>query len=102
MSDVARRTLADLRKEAGMTQGEVAKRMGVNRPRVGQIEQDFPRVRFNVVQAYINALGGNVRFSAVAGLDVLVENIDEDPRGPRDHGYRKKSGADSHPRSGDE
>ena len=86
----AQYNLADLRKAVGLSQMEVARRMGVNRPRVGQIERDFPRVRFNVVQAYFQALGGNIRFSLVGGPDVLASSIEPDPRGPRDHGYRKR------------
>lgn len=83
--------LADLRRRAGISQSELARRMGVNRPRVGQIEQDFPRVRFNVVDAYIRALGGHATFSTQDGLVVRADHIAPDPRGPREHGYRKKN-----------
>lgn len=88
MNSTTTRTLANLREEAGLTQTEVSKRMGVNRPRVGQIERDFPAVRFNVVQEYIRALGGTVRISGIGETAVTAYDIAPDPRGPRDHGDR--------------
>ncbi|MFH9589163.1 helix-turn-helix domain-containing protein [Streptomyces luteogriseus] len=81
-------TLSDLRKLSGLSQGEVARRMGVTRARPGQIERDFPNVRFAVVQAYIRALGGRIEFAAVGGLDVWADEITQHPDGPRDHGDR--------------
>lgn len=97
-------TLADLRKRAGLTQREVARRMGVNAPRVGQIEQDYPRVRFSVMQNYFQAIGttlyalGSPTENHPVNVDIRVDQIAEDPRGPRDHGYRKKSEPASEPR----
>lgn len=79
--------LGDLRKSAGLTQGELARRMGVNRPRVGQIERDFPNVRFNVVEAYIRALDGDVKFAA-SGLEISTSAVVKDPRERRDHGQK--------------
>jgi transcriptional regulator with XRE-family HTH domain len=90
-------TLADLRKAAGLSQLEVGRRMGVNQPRVGQIERDYPRVRFNVMQAYFKALGTKLYVLGAplkdkpVSIDIPVADIAEDPRGPRDHGYRKKA-----------
>lgn len=91
--------LVDLRKRAGLTQGDVARRMGVNRPRVGQIEQDYPRVRFNVMQEYFKAIGVDLHALGAptetdpVRVDLRVDRIVEDPRGPRDHGYRKRDAA---------
>ncbi|MCX3290051.1 helix-turn-helix transcriptional regulator [Streptomyces sp. NEAU-H22] len=81
-------TLADLRKLSGLSQLEVARRMGVSRGRPGQIERDFPDVRFAVVQAYVRALGGRIEFTAVGGHDVWADEITQHPDGPRDHGDR--------------
>lgn len=89
--------LSDLRRRAGLTQREVARRMGVNAPRVGQIEQDYPNVRFNVMQNYFQAIGatlyalGGPTEKDPVSVDIRVDDIVKDPRGPRDHGYRKKS-----------
>jgi transcriptional regulator with XRE-family HTH domain len=98
-------TLSDLRKRAGLTQSETARRMGVTRPRVDQIERDFPQVRFNVMQAYFTAIGVNLY--ALGGstekdpvsVDIRTDRIVPDPRGPRDHGYRKRDATGSEPRA---
>ncbi|MGW3913191.1 helix-turn-helix domain-containing protein [Streptomyces sp. NPDC005070] len=82
--------LADLRKLSGLSQLEVARRMGVSKARTGQIELDFPNVRFSVVEAYIKALGGRIEFAAVGPVDVWADEIAQDPRGPRDHGDRTR------------
>ena len=82
--------LSDLRKQLGLSQVEVARRMGVNRQRVCQIEQDFPRLKFPVVLNYVKAIGGNVTFGG-GSFSVTADTIHPDPRGPRDHGYRKRS-----------
>ncbi|MGW1963609.1 helix-turn-helix domain-containing protein [Streptomyces sp. NPDC001935] len=82
--------LADLRRLSGLSRLEVARRMGVSKARPGQIERDFPNVRFSVVQAYIQALGGRVEFAAVGPLDVWADEIEQDPSGPRDHGDRTR------------
>lgn len=53
----ARISLALLRKEANLTQEEVAKRMGVARPRVAELESRPLSVSFGRMIAYSNALG---------------------------------------------
>lgn len=83
-------TLATLRELSGLSQMEVARRMGVSKARPGQIERDFPNVRFSVVQAYIRALGGMIEFVALSSGDVWADQIVQDPAGPRDHGDRTK------------
>lgn len=89
MSDTTEQLLlSDLRKRAGLSQSEVARRMGVNRPRVGQIERDFPRVRFNVLTSYIEALGGVVAFEDALGDLFHSDQIKEDPRERRSHGKK--------------
>lgn len=98
MSD-AQFTLADLRARAGLSQREVARRMEVNPARIGQIERDYPSVRFNVLQNYFGAIGVHLHALGApteadpVSVDVRVDRIAPDPRGPRDHGYRKKSDA---------
>ncbi len=53
----ARIALAAIRKEANLTQDEVARRMGVARPRVAELESRPLSVSFGRMLAYANALG---------------------------------------------
>ena len=59
----ARIALAAIRKEANLTQEEVARRMGVARPRVAELERNPLSVSFGRMLAYARA------------LDVPVEKI---------------------------
>ncbi|MEU8798791.1 helix-turn-helix transcriptional regulator [Spirillospora sp. NPDC048819] len=63
--------LADRRKTIGLSQSEVADRMGVTKSRVSQIE----RGEVSTVEAiarYVQALGGQLQISAVFGDDMYV------------------------------
>lgn len=73
-------TLADLRKSTGLTQRQVATRMGVNQPRVSQIEKDFPNLHFQVVSSYIAALGGHLALTGIAGHTVPADDVRATPR----------------------
>lgn len=53
----ARTALSDLRKQANLTQEEVAQRMGVARPRVAELERRPLSVSFGRMLAYANAIG---------------------------------------------
>jgi DNA-binding XRE family transcriptional regulator len=53
----ARISLVLLRKEANLTQEEVARRMGVARPRVAELENRSLSVSFGRMIAYADALG---------------------------------------------
>ena len=57
-------SLAAMRQKAGLTQQEVADRMGVARPRVAEIERDPSRVGFARVARYAAAVGA--RFDVVS------------------------------------
>jgi transcriptional regulator with XRE-family HTH domain len=72
------KTLADLRRLAGLHQSDVAKRMGVNRPRVSQIERDFPNLQYQVVARYLQALGAAA--VTIRGTKTLLGDIRADPR----------------------
>lgn len=87
-------TLRELRELSGFSQREVARRMGVSAARPGQIEQDFPNVRFSVVQAYIQALGGRIEFTVPGEITLWADRVARDPRGPRDHGDRSQAWAE--------
>ncbi len=57
--------LAELRKQTGVTQVELAKLMGIGQPRVSAIERgDIETLTVASVRSYIEALGGGVRMVA--------------------------------------
>lgn len=56
--------LVAMRKDAGLTQAEVAERMGVSQPRVAEIERRPNRVSFGRMQKYLAAVGRRVEFVA--------------------------------------
>lgn len=60
--------LAQLRKELGVTQTQLAKIMKVSQARVSAIERgDLAHTTLSTVRAYIEALGGHVRVVADMG-----------------------------------
>ncbi|CAL2060888.1 MULTISPECIES: helix-turn-helix domain-containing protein [Streptomyces] len=60
--------LAELRRRRGLTQTEVADKMGVSQVRVSQMENgDIDRMQVESIAAYIAALGGHLRL--VADID---------------------------------
>ncbi len=58
--------LTALREEAGLSQRELARRMGVSQPRVAAIEQ-ARNVTIDVLEQYIEAVGGRLEVNAVKG-----------------------------------
>lgn len=58
--------LTALREEAGLTQRELAKRLGVSQPRVARIEQSR-NVTIDVLEQYIHALGRELEVTARKG-----------------------------------
>ncbi|MDX3694324.1 helix-turn-helix transcriptional regulator [Streptomyces europaeiscabiei] len=58
--------MADMRQEHGITQAQVAERMGVTKGRVSQIESGQVSGT-DVVARYVEALGGNLVMVAVFG-----------------------------------
>ncbi|MGH2738967.1 MAG: helix-turn-helix domain-containing protein [Actinomycetota bacterium] len=58
--------LTALREQAGFSQRELAKRMGVSQPRVAAIEQ-ARNVTIDVLEQYIEAVGGTLEVNAVKG-----------------------------------
>lgn len=55
--------LAQLRRQAGLTQGQVAERLNVSQSWVSQIEGETD-VRLSTVSAYVAALGGRLQLAA--------------------------------------
>lgn len=60
--------LAQMRKDAGMTQVELAKALGVNQSRISAIEHGDPdSMTLATTRAYVEALGGRLRLAAEFG-----------------------------------
>ncbi len=56
--------LRELRKDVGLTQAQVAKRLGVSQHRVSQIENgDLPNVKIDTLKKYLEALGTSINIS---------------------------------------
>lgn len=57
--------LARLRQEAGLSQAEVADRMGISQPRVSQLENgDVGQLEVDTLNRYVTALGGRLKLVA--------------------------------------
>jgi DNA-binding XRE family transcriptional regulator len=63
--------LAERRKAVGLTQAEVAERMGVTKSRVSQIERGEVST-IEAVARYVEAIGGHIQISAVFGDDLYI------------------------------
>ena len=63
--------LADRRKTLGLSQADVADRMGVTKSRVSQIERGEVST-IEVITRYVQALGGQIQVSAVFGDDLYI------------------------------
>ncbi|AXB43626.1 XRE family transcriptional regulator [Amycolatopsis albispora] len=66
--------LAQLRQQAGVSQAELARRIGISQPRVSQLENgDLAQMELDTIRRYIAALGGRLRVVAGFGdRDVVV------------------------------
>lgn len=53
--------LLDLRKKSGLTQEQVAAKLGVARPRIAEIERHPFSVSFGRLLKYMNAIGADVQ-----------------------------------------
>ena len=62
--------LAEIRRRRGMTQAQVAARMGVGKSRVSQIEKGRVSTR-DVLDRYVEALGGRLSLMADFGDELL-------------------------------
>ena len=58
--------LTALREQAGLSQRELAKRIGVSQPRVAAIEQSR-NVTIDVLEQYVDAVGGQLEVTVVKG-----------------------------------
>jgi DNA-binding XRE family transcriptional regulator len=63
--------LAERRRELGLSQTEVAERMGVSKSRVSQIEGGDVST-MDAIARYVQALGGEIQISAIFGDDLYI------------------------------
>ncbi|MFT3861432.1 helix-turn-helix domain-containing protein [Micropruina sp.] len=63
--------LAERRKALGLTQSDVAERMGVTKSRVSQIERGEVST-VDVIARYVEAIGGHLQISAIFGDDLFI------------------------------
>ena len=64
--------LGEVRKAQGVTQRELAQRIGVSQNRISKIEKgDFHKTQLRTAQKYIEALGGTVSINATFGDAVI-------------------------------
>ena len=63
--------LAERRKTLGLSQTDVADRMGVTKSRVSQIERGEVST-VDAIARYVQALGGQIQISAVFGDDLYI------------------------------
>ncbi|MEW2320900.1 XRE family transcriptional regulator [Streptomyces griseoincarnatus] len=67
-AEVRAHKLAEVRREQGLTQRQVAASMGVSAPRVSAIEHgELDRAEVATLRAYVEALGGRLRVVADFG-----------------------------------
>ena len=63
--------LTALREQAGLSQRELAERLGVKQPRVAAIEK-ARNVTIDVLERYVDALGGQLQVTVVKGNRRIV------------------------------
>lgn len=75
--------LAQLREELGLTQIQVAQRMGISQPRVSQLEKgDTDQMEVDTIRRYVRALGGKLKIIAdFEDHDVTVSTSRRDSTG---------------------
>jgi transcriptional regulator with XRE-family HTH domain len=62
--------LTALRQEAGLSQRELANKIGVSQPRVAAIERSR-NVTLDVLEDYVGAIGGRLEVSVVKGSQTI-------------------------------
>ncbi len=68
LAEVRAYRLKEIRQSAGLTQQEVADRIGVSQKQVSKIERgDLDSARVGTVRKYLEAIGGGLSLEYVAG-----------------------------------
>jgi transcriptional regulator with XRE-family HTH domain len=73
--------LTALREQAGLSQRELARRIGVSQPRVAAIEQSR-NVTIDVLEQYVDAVGGKLEVTVIKGDRKLPLLAARTPRRP--------------------
>lgn len=60
-------TLAKLREQAGLSQAQMAEKMGVSRAQVSRIEASYPDVMFPTLRRYMDALDVKIMYTGLDG-----------------------------------
>lgn len=85
--------LTALREQAGYSQRDLARRMGVSQPRVAAIEQSR-NVTIDVLEQYVDAVGGELEVSVVKGrskIPLISAKGTQAGSGPRSHSKKARS-----------
>lgn len=68
LSEVRAYRLRELREDAGLTQAQVAERIGVGQRQVSKIEHgDLDTAKIGTIRRYLEAVGGSLSLEYVAG-----------------------------------
>lgn len=68
LAEVRAYRLRELREQAGLTQAELAERIGVGQRQVSKIEQgDLDSARIGTIRSYLEAVGGGMAIEYVVG-----------------------------------
>lgn len=68
LSEVRAYKLRELREQAGLTQAELASRIGVGQRQVSKIEHgDLENSKIGTIRSYLNAVGGELAIEYVVG-----------------------------------
>ncbi len=74
-------TLSEFRRKIGLSQSQLAEKMGVTAAQVSKIEAQYPDVMFTALRRYMDGLGVEVRFffdHEKTALDVSSSEIVHD------------------------
>ena len=76
--------LTALREQAGLSQRELARRIGVSQPRIAAIERSR-NVTIDVLVQYVEAVGGRLEITVVKGTRKipLLTELRQQPRGTK-------------------
>lgn len=79
MCSTPKATLADLRRQSGVSQAQIAERMGITQPRVSHLEARYPNIRYEKLIAYLEAIGVDLRFIGPGGINIAAHDVGADP-----------------------
>ena len=73
LSEVRAYRLRELREQAGLTQAQLADRIGVGQRQVSKIEHgDLDNTKIGTIRSYLEAVGGNLAIEFITG-DIRIQ-----------------------------